>query len=999
MELILHLSDIHMPTSFSNVDDEVRLIVNSIYSKLSSEIIEGLVIAITGDLTKSGQEAEFCMCAEFIKKIKLSLSKKFNIDSGKVLVVSCPGNHDLNFDSPLKRKDYMQMSMNDRIKYYTKALNNYYKSYFNLNNAQGWFVTKKYIKYKDICINFTSLNTTIGSILEDGEIDKAIHSLPNNCFDSLDTDDKHINFLLMHHSVEWFQDNEWGRLLDYQKKYYNVVLFGHEHKNRDNHIENNGKIIEEICGGSLLSQNSIFNFMTIDSSKKITFYKASKANDCYDVEQTGPEYRIKQNDNFLQMYNNDFYKEINEYSLVEEASLQEIFVFPTMNYVDGEGKDAKINNFDEFIRIIKKTNSKIIYIDGDDLSGKSELSKSLFLSSMSDFHPLLLNYLDFQVGNIDSCFKRVISKEYKSSIISCSKYYQYEEGKIAIFDDFDNLDYEKSQKIKKYLIEKFDIIIIFKNPNNVNLLKNIRDVASESDKCLTMTLSPMLYRKREQLIYNICSIYHKNKSQLEIKKISKIINESISKQLNILNLNPQFVVLCVNSFLKNDIQFGSSNGFTSVFQSNIVRQLEKINELNKDDIEEYLFLLQKISYKSHVSQEYPISYETISGVITAYNLDGEGVRPNVSINDFINNLKKCKMIQCSSSDVNKYVFLYSNYYSYFVAKNIVSLISDASMDKSVIDKLIKEMCFGVNGDILLYMSYILQSSSVIDAIFNVSKEFFDNFGEEINLNPKNCNVQYLLLKSSKLMLDIPNKKDMENNLKKRENDENRIIKKKKEAIDYNYTEKDLNNTFIKIKQAIKYIELLSRLLPDFMHLNPKASKEIVRGLYSYANKLLYYVLKPYEELFEKDSQILKELYEDGDIFEDYIDESKLKQAIQHASNNFILNVYNLIARLSATKKTIYAFDCQCDKNLASNQILNLMIHENVEKLEDFSKNIVMINKKYNDVLIENYLKKIIRHHCLKNPVSYYGTNQSIINKYLVKSPSKNKVVQLRMKKK
>lgn len=998
MELILHLSDIHMHAQCQNVNNEVNLIVSSIYTQLSSEKVDGIIIAITGDLSMSGQKEEFDACSEFVNKIKLSLSKKFNVEKGKTLIVSCPGNHDIKFDKPLLRDEYKKMSIEDKTEYYLNSLSDYYNSSFNFGNKDKWIVSKKSIFYNGFRISFTCLNTTLGSILEKGETDKALHSLPMNCFENMITENTDINFLLMHHSAEWFQYEEWEKLLDYQKTYYDVILFGHEHKNRDNHIENNGKVIEEICGGTLFSQNSIFNFITIDSTKKISFYKSSKVNDCYVVEQTGPEYRIKHNNNALQIYNNDFLEEINEYSLVEDASLQDIFVFPTMNYLDAEGKDVKIDSFDEFVRLILRENSKIVYIDGEDLSGKSELAKSLFLSFMNDYHPLLFSYLDFQSGSIDNCFKRVIGKEYNTSKVSASKYYQFEEGRIAIFDDFDNFDHEKSQKIKKILLEKFDIVIIFKNPNNANLLRNLHDVISDNDHSITLSLLPMLYRKREQLIYNICSVYNKNKTQIEIQKIASVINESISKQLIILNLNPQFVVLCVNSFLKNDIQLGNANGFTSVFQSNIVRQLEKIEVLNKDDIDEYLYLLQTISYRAHISQEYPISYETISDVIKNYNLEGEGVRPSVSINDFINNLRKCKMLQCSSTDANKYTFLSSNYYSYFVAKNIVSLISDSKMDPIVIDKLIKEMCFGVNGDILLYLSYILQSSRIIDTIFAVSKDFFDNFCEEINLNPTNCNVKYLHLKKTKLTLEVPSQKDRDNNLKKREEDENRITKKKKESIDYNYTEKDLENSFVKIKQAIKYIELLSRLLPDFTHLNPKAYKEIIKGLYSYSNKLLYYVLKPYEELFEKDSQILKELYKDGDIAEEFADEEKLKQAIQQISNNFILNVYNLVARLSATKKTIFAFDHQCDNNLATNQILNLMIHENVEELENFSNLILAIDKKYDDVLIENYLKKIIRHYCLKNPVTYYGVNQSIINKYLISSPNKSKVIQLRVKK-
>ena len=56
----------------------------------------------------------------------------------------------------------------------------------------------------------------------------------------------------------------------------------------------------------------------------------------------------------------------------------------------------------------------------------------------------------------------------------------------------------------------------------------------------------------------------------------------------------------------------------------------------------------------------------------------------------------------------------------------------------------------------------------------------------------------------------------------------------------------------------------------------------------------------------------------------------------------------------------------------------------------------IIDAKYDDVLIENYLKQIIRHHCIKNSISYSGINQKVINKYLVVNPDKKKVSQLRL---
>lgn len=1000
MELIIHLSDIHFNNEKDNIDNEIKLISNSIAAHFKSEMVDGIVIAISGDLANKGTKEEFDKCFEFVSSLKARLIKKLNVNNKKCCIITCPGNHDLYYPEILKRDQYKNMSEETKIDYYTKALRNYFDSRFNPVDEAGWFVCNKKLRCYDFFINFTCANTTMGSILENNEIDKGMHHIPSDDFKKLETNCKDVNFLLMHHSREWFYDEDWENFEDISSRSYNVILFGHEHKNRDKNIINNGRIVEEICGGELLGENSIFNLITIDAKKNLAFFKAIRKNGRYEISTSGPEYRLKQNENLAEIYDSDFFNELNDYPLVDDAKLNDIFVFPTMNFVE-EGYDAnKIEEYDDFERLLLKEEVNSIVINGDDLSGKSLLAKSLFVSLADKYHPVLLTPFDFQSGTIENCFKRVISREYNSSKVNSNTYFQFEECKVAIFDDFDRIDSDKSNKIKKYLYDKFDKIVFLKNQNSINFVKGMVDGYTETKNIVKLNISPMLYVKRGQLIKNICTLYYgKNKTDQDIEKTSNIINETINKQLNILNLNPQFVVLFVNSFLKNDVQFGSSNGFTSVFQSNITSQLERIKALTKEDIEEYLYLLQIISYKSHISKEYPISVNTISEIITEYNTKGKGIRPEVSVLDFIKNLEYCKMIQKSRMDPNKFIFISSNYFSFFVAKNIVTLLSKGQMDNSIIDKLIKEMCFGVNGDILLYLAYIFQSELIIDMIYNQANEFFKCMPDELILNPKSCNIGYLQLKKSKLMLNLPDKKDKKNNLKRREKDEEKIEKKKKEVIDYNYTDKDLDNSVVKIKQAVKYIELLSKLLPDFMHLDPETIKDIINGLYSYSNKLLYFVLKPYEEFFEEGSTLLADLYKDGDIPEEFRDEEKFKQQIQQISHNFILNVYNVIARLSSSKKTIYAFDSLCNKNMVSNELIDLMVHENSEELKQFANLVLQIDSKYDDIMIQNYLKQIVRYHCLKNAISYTGINQQIINRYLITNPTKNKVAQLRVGKK
>lgn len=174
---------------------------------------------------------------------------------------------------------------------------------------------------------------------------------------------------------------------------------------------------------------------------------------------------------------------------------------------------------------------------------------------------------------------------------------------------------------------------------------------------------------------------------------------------------------------------------------------------------------------------------------------------------------------------------------------------------------------------------------------------------------------------------------------------------------------------------------------------------MIVNLQIFANKLLYYILKPYEELYEIDSEILREICQDTEISKDYQDPDSLKNEIQKISHSFILNLYNMIARLSASPKTIFALDNLCDKSRVTSEILNLMQHENINTLDEFAQTIIDIDKKYDNVVITNYLKRILRKHIVLNPIKFIGVSQKVVNMYITNKPNKKQVSRMRIKQK
>lgn len=996
MNLILHLSDLHISENNNDINAECERIVKVLDAfARNKENVTDVLIVVSGDLTQSGTEEDFYVFDEFIGKLRFLIKKKLSLGKHSCFVITCPGNHDVYFDHKVKREEIMAMPENEKFNYYEKSLDYYYKSKY-ANKWNNSYITKIERKLGKTGISFTLINSVVGSRIEDEDTDKGLHMIPNICLDEITPTSDSINVLVLHHSLEWFEENQWRTISDKIESGYNAVLYGHEHINRDRHMQSKNKNFDFICGGPLFDKNSSFNVLAIFENKIQTFkFQLEKNN--YKYSNVINEFKISKQIKKDDLFDFEFIEEINDYSLLQDVSLLDIYVFPLLSYVNSEDKDKTVENFNDFKNIIDKKDKQFILIEGDEISGKTELSKYLFLEYRKDFYPLLINANDIGKGYVENSFKNVFKKEYDIHKISFTEYEQINvSDKILIIDDYDYIENDIARKLINYSAKNFEKIIILKNINNVNFVKSVTDNIPQ-DNTLKFSILPMLYRKREELIHKICLLSYKSKNNEEINNIVKSINQAINNQLTVLNLTPQFIVLCVNALLRNEYQFNSSNGFTSIFQSNITRQLENADNI---DLDKYLYLLQLLAYAAHIKGEYPITFNLIYLVIEEYNKKGMKTRKGIATNDFINNLEKCRLLQKSRDDGNKYVFVNSNYYAYFIAKNIVTLISEGTMDDNILNKLVKEMCFGVNSDILLYISYILQTSKIIDTIFNVAEEFFSGFETEIDLNPSTNNIKYLFLKQSKLCLDMPNKKEKEDTLKKREQDENAIVSNKKSNVNYyDYTEDDLENSFIKIKLGIKYIEIISKLLPDFIHLDSLNIEKMIVNLQIFANKLLYYILKPYEELYEIDSEILREICQDTEISKDYQDPDSLKNEIQKISHSFILNLYNMIARLSASPKTIFALDNLCDKSRVTSEILNLMQHENINTLDEFAQTIIDIDKKYDNVVITNYLKRILRKHIVLNPIKFIGVSQKVVNMYITNKPNKKQVSRMRIKQK
>ena len=140
MNLIVHLSDLHISKQTKGIEDEIKRISDVLESFCrNKDDIKQIIIVVSGDLTYSGDVDEFKMFDEFVKELRAIIKTRIGISP---YVLTCPGNHDIQFPKKLTRDELVAMSPKEKYDFYIPALDNYFNSSF-ANKWSSGFICKK----------------------------------------------------------------------------------------------------------------------------------------------------------------------------------------------------------------------------------------------------------------------------------------------------------------------------------------------------------------------------------------------------------------------------------------------------------------------------------------------------------------------------------------------------------------------------------------------------------------------------------------------------------------------------------------------------------------------------------------------------------------------------------------------------------------------------------------------------------------------------------------
>ena len=991
--LFLHLSDAHLRDNTELRVININAIVNSL---VQIGEFDECALVFSGDIVNAGDKNSYANAGKLVGYIAKNISQKY-IDGKYVQTLIVPGNHDnlvknKNRDNFELESYYERNEVDSRFNDDLDELSNFYE--FAKRNRcflKSKVIDVRKVKYDNFIIKVNLINSAPFSLLGSGNRDKGMHYIPLTEFEKLNIDlHQKYTISIIHHGPEWFSDTSKHKLYDTLNQSTDLLFVGHEHFALNEDKDVNGKHIDISSGIALYGTKTEhgFNALILDTeAHTLVGYKYIYNGKIYKPTKVIDNKNVIFNTNSNFRFTPEFQKELlTDANERDGENYSKYFVFPALESKD---TNSDLKNFtvtsDSKFKELLSIKSKIS-IEGSSRTGKSILAKYLTNQLSEDYTVLFLTEDSFTPKNIKNIIKYAIQNEFGDNA-DVDEFLQLEkEKKILIVDGNDKVNKEKWRAFLDEYSEQFGHIITF---CGIDWNMNIKDRTVEElteNAFFYLKICPFYYVKREQLIKKICSNYLVEYPSLDVEEKSRKINEDITNQIKYFQITPDYI----HQFVDYYIQFShiktqsETNVFSKVFAANITYRISK-NTKEDNDVDEILMALDYVAHFIHFIKKYQkISYKEFESAVDEYKkrYDNEELNTKYVYKVAINsNILK------ESSISFELEFCDENLLAYFVARH---LNRTCQMRESLEDlkEVLDNICFGINGDVILFLSYITSNTQILRPIL---QSIFAHMNDWLELDIDKNNIEFLSKVSNTSTPKLPDKTEKEKIKEVKNKMEKEIIEEKENQADslYSYDASKVNSFSNKIAKGINYLDLVAKILPNFRFmLQADEKKEIVDILYRYPNKLLYFMLK---DIDANCSRIIEDILKSKPKTRKgiLITEDMITCELQNQSMAYILSIYDFISMTASTMKTIGDLE-KFDYNQNTNyKIQNLMMQENVANFKTFAARAEQIYDASNLPLIKKMVKLIVRKYFIYHDVEMHGDAIRLIDKFFGKGQRKD----------
>ena len=959
--LFLHLCDLHINEK-SNVTakiDKINDAVKSLYP------VDKCVLICSGDLASTGRENEYKSVKQFFGGMLAKLGETTNQFIEFYLV---PGNHDMIFEKDSRKFDdilgyYKQKIVDAKFELELDSQENF----FNYARSKKCFMKNRVIDsrirtYDGFKVQYNLLNTAPFSTLKPD--DKQIHHLPNEYMYSLiKKDDADLCVTIMHHSPEWFNSDAKDSLEKIFRTNSDIVFHGHEHiakttQSEDYLLSKGGLFSDEI------KHTSTFSVLIFDTESyecdEITyewnlelfmFTKGKALKKC--------TLNLKKN---RMMPNNDFMYFLYQDEQKISQSFLEYFVFPDLSYDIGKKKDVKFLSEKCFWDELEK--HKIVNLSGKSKSGKTTLLKYIYSQCIDKgLYPIYLSSDECpQKTWKENIINMLFNRQYDTNV---SLFEQYEQldfvKKILIIDNLDSIRIDKNELLN-FFAEQFGSIVFTSHEwLDVDIISAARRKLMDSKSCLNLKIEDFYKEKRTALIRNIVKV---SKSSLleDVDYIIEVIDTLVIRKNILFELSPAHIVQYLKYFMRKERDDRRGEAvFNIVFETNL--RISILDISGEKYLEHCMVVLEEIAFRIHTNRRDKISYMHIIELIDELNKKRD---LSINIDKCFNIIKTANIIKTSDKD-NMCEFSNRNFLAYFIARRLNRLIEKNGYNIPELEYVFKNICFGINDNILLFLSFIRDNTNFSLMICEMLESMLAEY-EELDFDKNN--IPFIKNQGFE-PTQVPTHQDKIEHEKSIDISERRFRKKELSEIKYkqiyDYDESSADNFINKMVAAIKYLEVISKsLISHFVNLESQEKQKIVELMYNAPNRILYRLLKElnYSEIVDE----LKHLSDSVDNTSQ-IKRKDIETIVTQVITMLVLGIYDLVACYGANSDTLRLLNAVEMKN-SNYKVQNLIMLENGGTSIEFVDSAIKLNNDANDVFITNLIRLIANKHLLTREVDY-----------------------------
>lgn len=962
--VIYHISDLHIE---KEKDIKVRQVYKMIDVLNSIGNFDAVLIIVSGDIAFSGKQEQYNAAFRLFGTIISNIRKRFK---KTVCMLAVPGNHDVDLS-----KDEGHKAIQDKIRsgitieMITQELSkqrnylNYAKGIRCIDNKNDLCCFRKY-EYEGKVIKVCLINTAIFSTLDE---DKGLHFIPQDVMEKMDAElDADINITVMHHAHHWMNDIVKSTFEDVLIQKNNLILCGHEHGLDSSEINKDGARVIYLTGGELCNRgdwnNSQFYLDIVDTDNMLLesisyLWNVNKQlyvqdnSETYNLLDMTPLTEFKLEEDFKEILYMDPVNSISE-------NVFDYYVFPDIELVkDYSDRETEIITLSEkyLETVISK---KRIAIIGNESAGKTLLLKKLYIKlSQNNYCCLYCEADTLKQVSLNKALLTVFRKNYMDQNGSFDKFLQIpKEKKILLIDDIHNIDKNQIYTVLRWAEEYFSIIIYAtKELIELDLAERVKQTV-ELEKYARYKILPFYKRKRELLISKIVNIKEEGKDS---KEICNKIAYAIKVQRKMYSMNPSFIIQFVEFYLQNfkDAFATDGNVFSKVFENNIINKIRPVAK--KLTVDKILVLLDEIAYWCYKNQNSDIDQENISRIITHYNNEHGD---EVEYLYFVNACLQSKIIKKADLGA-KYRFVDKNILSYFIAREIIRIWND-DLDDTDMKNLIKYIRYGINSNIILFITYLTDNLYLIRNIIESTIKYMEGW---LSIDIINVNIPYLATLNGNIAIAAPTQKEREKIEEREEQEDKDEIGKYEDSQiivkDYFDTQVDDCEKLInQIIRSMTLLDIVSKCLPSFEHRMKKEDKDkVLYIIFNLPGKIFYEWANQVEEIKEELLQYLLDEYRAVYLKPrdwDTVKAEDMLGYLQRESLTLLLELLNIPVNNAAKDYTVRYLGTYTNPEEILYQIQMLMAYEKLDMVADFQ----LFLKQVDDNLkkcIPDYMKRSV----------------------------------------